>query len=79
MYRPGEPFDEIVEMEVYFERRRRRQRTFAVVAAIVVIAMLLLTVLPSFLRAVRSRPDPPSTTAIRALDVAAPPTGRPPP
>ncbi len=69
MYRPGEPFDEIVEMEEYYERRRRRQRTFAVIATIVVVAMLLLTLLPSFLRAVRiTRPDPPPTTAIRALD-----------
>ncbi len=69
MYRPGEPFDEIVEMEAYFERRRRRQRTIAVVAAIVVVAMLTLTLLPSFLRAVRtSRPDPPPTTGVRALE-----------
>ncbi len=69
MYRPGEPFDEIVEMEALYEERRRRRFAFAVVAAVVAIALVLLTVLPSFLRAVRNeRPAPPPTTAVRALD-----------
>lgn len=71
MYRPGEPFDEIVEMEALYEERRRRRRVFAVIAAVVVIAMLLITLLPAFLRVVRNRPDeaPPTTVGVRALSL----------
>ncbi len=68
MYRPGDPFDEIVAMEELRERRHRRQRTYAIVAVVVVVALILLTIVPAFLRAISSRhPSSPTTVpAVRA-------------
>ncbi len=69
MYRPADPFDEIVAMEELRERRHRRQRRYAVVAVVVVVALILLTIVPAFLRAISSRhPSSPTTVpSVRAV------------